>query len=52
MEVLSSSDGFKKRYGFVYVDRGEFEATPLTRIRKDSFYWYQALIRDNGNRPA
>ncbi|MCW2473142.1 MULTISPECIES: glycoside hydrolase family 1 protein [unclassified Symbiopectobacterium] len=52
IDVLSSSDGFKKRYGFVYIDRGEFDPTPLTRIKKDSFYWYQALIRNNGNAPA
>lgn len=49
IDVLSSNNGFNKRYGFVYVDRGEFDPTPLTRIKKDSFYWYQTLIRNNGN---
>lgn len=38
IDVLSSNDGFKKRYGFVYIDRDEFDPTPLTRIKKDSFY--------------
>lgn len=48
IDVVSSSDGFSKRYGFVYVDRGEKELRDLARVRKDSFRWYQRLIRSSG----
>lgn len=44
-DLLSSHQGFKKRYGFVYVDRDEFDARACTRYKKDSFYWYQELIK-------
>lgn len=47
MDVLSTSEGFKKRYGLVYVDRDENGGT-LNRYKKDSFYWYQKVIRTNG----
>ncbi len=48
MDLLSSHQGFRKRYGFVYVNRGETDLKDLKRIRKDSFYWYQNVIRTNG----
>ncbi len=46
-DVLSTSEGFRKRYGLVYVDRDE-EGGSLDRYRKDSFYWYQRVIATNG----
>lgn len=48
IDVVSSSDGFQKRYGLVYVDRDELDEKELRRIRKDSFYWYQKTIQNNG----
>ena len=48
IDVLSSSNGFKKRYGFVYIDRDEFDEKECRRIKKDSFYWYQKVIKSNG----
>ena len=48
MDLLSSHQGFKKRYGFVYVDRDDFDTKELKRIKKDSFYWYQKVIISNG----
>ena len=48
IDVVSSSDGFQKRYGLVYVDREELDKKELKRIRKDSFYWYQKMIQRNG----
>ena len=48
MDLLSSHQGFRKRYGFVYVDRDEQDAKQCERIRKDSFYWYQKVIASNG----
>lgn len=48
MDVLSSKNGFSKRYGLVYVNRDEFDTKDLARIPKDSFYWYQKVIASNG----
>lgn len=48
MDLLSSHQGFRKRYGFVYVDRTDFELKQLKRIKKDSFDWYQQVIASNG----
>jgi len=44
-DLLSWLNGYKKRYGFVYID---FEGKSLKRIRKDSFYWYKEIIEKNG----
>ena len=48
MDLLSSHQGFKKRYGFVYVNREDHDLKDLRRIKKDSFMWYQKVIKDNG----
>lgn len=48
MDLLSSHQGFKKRYGFVYVNREDHDLKDLSRIKKDSFMWYQNVIKDNG----
>ena len=48
MDLLSSHQGFRKRYGFIYVDRDDFDVKQLRRIKKDSYYWYQNVIRTNG----
>ena len=48
IDVISSSDGFQKRYGLVYVNRDELDQKDLKRIKKDSFYFYQDLIKTNG----
>ncbi|MDF7671424.1 glycoside hydrolase family 1 protein [Orbaceae bacterium ESL0721] len=48
IDLLSSHQGFKKRYGFVYVNRDDSDLKDLRRIKKDSFYWYQNVIRHNG----
>lgn len=48
-DLLSWLNGYQKRYGFVYVDRQEDDATAkLTRYKKDSYYWYQEVIASNG----
>ena len=47
-DLLSWLNGYQKRYGLVYVDRGEEEGASLARYKKDSFYWYQQVIRSNG----
>lgn len=47
-DLLSWLNGYKKRYGFVYVNRDEHDEKDLRRIPKDSFYWYQKVISENG----
>ncbi|KAA9295637.1 MULTISPECIES: glycoside hydrolase family 1 protein [Aerococcus] len=49
MDILSSHQGFKKRYGLVYVNRTDFDLKDLKRYPKKSFYWYQGVIQTNGN---
>lgn len=46
--VAASTGEMKKRYGFIYVDRDDQGNGSLKRIRKDSFYRYQEIIRSNG----
>lgn len=48
IDVVSTHQGFNKRYGFIYVDRTDHELKELKRIKKDSFYWYQQVIARNG----
>lgn len=48
VDILSSSQGFAKRYGLVYVDRGEENTCDCKRYPKDSFYYYKKLIQTNG----
>ncbi|MBR2812193.1 MAG: glycoside hydrolase family 1 protein [Solobacterium sp.] len=47
-DLLSSHQGFRKRYGFVYINREDMDLKDLARIRKDSYYWYQKVIASNG----
>ncbi|MCC0686819.1 MULTISPECIES: glycoside hydrolase family 1 protein [unclassified Clostridioides] len=47
-DLLSSSQGFNKRYGLVYINRTDYEVLDLKRIKKDSFYWYKEVIKNNG----
>lgn len=48
IDVVSTHQGYGKRYGFIYVNRGEFDLKDLRRIRKKSFYWYKNVIESNG----
>lgn len=48
IDLLSSHQGFKKRYGFVYINREDHDFKDLRRVKKDSFYWYQEVINTNG----
>lgn len=48
IDLISTHEGMKKRYGFIYVDRDEFDLGTLDRYRKDSFYWYKQVIASNG----
>lgn len=48
IDLLSSHQGFRKRYGLVYVNRSDTDTMNLARIPKDSFYWYKEVIKNNG----
>ncbi len=48
IDLISTHEGIKKRYGFIYVDRDDFDLKTLKRYRKDSFYWYKKVIATNG----
>lgn len=48
IDVVSTSSGFTKRYGLVYVDRTEQDPKELRRVRKDSFEAYRRIIASNG----
>ena len=48
VDLLSTSNGVKKRYGFIYVDRTDDDPRECARIRKDSFWWYRNVIATNG----
>lgn len=49
LDVVSTHQGYQKRYGFIYVDRDEFDLKEMKRIKKDSFFWYQKIIEENGD---
>lgn len=50
IDLVSATTGeMKKRYGFVYVDKHDDGSGDLSRYKKDSFYWYQKVIKENGD---
>ena len=49
IDLVSASSGeMKKRYGMIYVDKDNDGNGTLKRYRKDSFFWYQKVIKTNG----
>ena len=46
--VSFTTGEMRKRYGFIYVDKKDDGSGTYERIKKDSFYWYQDVIRKNG----
>jgi 6-phospho-beta-glucosidase len=47
-DLISTHQGITKRYGFIYVNRDEFDLKDMKRSRKDSFFWYKKVIASNG----
>ena len=47
--VSSGTIEMNKRYGVIYVDRDERGRRSNRRYKKDSFTWYQNVIRTNGS---
>ncbi|MEH7382086.1 6-phospho-beta-glucosidase [Bacillus sp. JJ1533] len=49
IDLVSAGTGeMAKRYGFIYVDKHDDGTGTLERKKKKSFYWYQNVIRTNG----
>ncbi len=48
IDLVSTHEGVVKRYGFIYVNRDEFDLKDMARYKKDSFYWYKKVIETNG----
>lgn len=48
IDLISTTEGIRKRYGLIYVDRDEFDLATMERYKKDSFYWYRRVIESNG----
>lgn len=48
MDLISTHEGFLKRYGFIYVNRNNESELDLARIKKKSFAWYRKVIDSNG----
>lgn len=47
-DLISSGGQFEKRYGFIFVNRGETDMRDLKRYKKKSFDWYKGVIASNG----
>lgn len=49
IDLVSATTGeMKKRYGFIYVDKNDDGTGDLSRTPKDSFFWYQHIIKTQG----
>lgn len=49
IDLVSAGTGeMEKRYGFIFVDKDNQGNGTLSRSKKDSFYWYQKVIKSNG----
>ena len=47
IDLISTHQGFLKRYGFIYVNRDNEDLKDLKRLKKKSFFWYNNLIKEN-----
>ncbi len=47
LDLVSTHQGYAKRYGFIYVNRTENDLKDMCRIPKKSFYWYNEVIKQN-----
>lgn len=49
IDLVSAGTGeYRKRYGYIYVDKRDDGSGTLERKPKDSFYWYKQVIASNG----
>ncbi|QFQ91545.1 glycoside hydrolase family 1 protein [Lacticaseibacillus manihotivorans] len=50
IDIPSSHADMEKRYGAVYVNRGNHDLRDLRRVPKKSFYWFQQVFGSNGEK--
>lgn len=48
IDILSSHAEMEKRYGVIYVNRGDQDLRDMKRYKKKSFNWYKKVIATNG----
>lgn len=48
IDLISTHEGLKKRYGFIYVNRHDDGTGSYERYKKDSFAWYRGVIDSDG----
>lgn len=48
IDIPSSHADMEKRYGAVYVNRGNHDLRDMKRVPKKSFYWFQQVYGSNG----
>ena len=48
IDVVSTHQGYRKRYGFIYVDMDDKGKGTLKRTKKKSFNWMKQIIETNG----
>ena len=46
--ISESTKQISKRYGYIYVDIDDYGKGTYDRYKKDSFYWYKDVIKNNG----
>lgn len=46
--ISAGTSEMSKRYGYVYVDYDDEGNGSGNRYKKDSFYWYPSVIKNNG----
>jgi 6-phospho-beta-glucosidase len=50
IDLISATTGqMSKRYGFIHVDQNDDGTGTLQRRKKDSFYWFQKMIKNETN---
>lgn len=50
IDCVSFTTGeYRKRYGFIYVDKHDDGSGSMARSKKKSFHWYQSVIASNGD---
>lgn len=47
IDLVSTHQGVSKCYGFIFVNRDEFDLKDMKRYKKDSFFWYQNHIKNH-----
>jgi len=46
IDIPSSTGNMEKRYGLVYVNRGNHDLRDLSRTPKKSYYWFKKMIAE------